>query len=252
LNKEESKMYNSWIDWAVRAGIESEILAYLSIKKDDFFNFSATSPYPTPRSWVAADQWLKMYKKGKMNYEELRKALAGTVGPEVAEKFTTFIMIGNLRVPVDVKKAKEELFIELENIPNEVPVMSYHPEMKAYSLVFLIAAGYRPDLLWTFKRYEDGYKVDNIVFHQHEILHFTLVMSLEAMISVKEWLINCGCSENEATEIVCYQLNTLFDWINKQYNEVIEKRGKVGVQVILDAIRVLIIERYYKVLGCKI
>ena len=251
MNEEEKKMYSNWINWAIKAGIESEIIAYLLIKNTDFFKFSATMPYPTPRSWSAADQWLKMFKKGKMNYDELRKALAGTIGPEVAERFTTFIMIGSLRVPVDVKKAKEEVFVELESIPSEVPIMSYHPEMKLQSLVSLIACGYKPDLLWTFKRYEAGYKVDNIVFHLHEIMHYTLVMSLEAMISVKDWLIEEGISKKEATEIVCYQLNTLFDWINKQYKEVVEKRGKVGVQIILDAIRSLMVQRYYKVLGCK-
>ncbi len=241
-----------WLDWALRSGIEPEIISYLVVKTSDFFNFSVTKPYATPRSWTYADQWLKMYKKGMITWEQFRKCLAGTLGPSVGENFAAFVMIGGAIVPIDVEKAKEEIIYEIDYLPPEVPIAPRNEETKEQSLIFLIASGYRPDLYKTLANYKDGYTPpgSSVVIHFNEMIHYILTMSIDMIVSVKYALISSGMDRKTATEIACDLLSRLWEWSEEQYKE-LDKIGEVTAQVTVHAIQVIIEEKYKQMLGCK-
>lgn len=77
-----------WIQWALGAGISSEILAYLKWRPENLHNHSRDqAAYPTPRSWEFVSQILQA---GASKQEE-EALIAGAVGDGPASEFYLFL-----------------------------------------------------------------------------------------------------------------------------------------------------------------
>ena len=96
---------DSWIEWALRHGVDKRIIAYLKFKPDQLFNFMPDSPenaFPTPRSW--AEYVNKMIKDIDYTNPMFQKYVAMAVGSGVAVEFTAF---QRLKEKIDFKQILE-------------------------------------------------------------------------------------------------------------------------------------------------
>jgi MoxR-like ATPase len=87
-----------WCRWAVRAGIRSEIIAFLRFKPALLHDADATSDqnaWPTPRSWEMASNVLKgmASKTGTLAAETEAQLLEGTIGPAATAEFVGFLRL---------------------------------------------------------------------------------------------------------------------------------------------------------------
>jgi MoxR-like ATPase len=84
-----------WCRWAVRAGIRSEIIAFLRFKPALLHDADATSDqnaWPTPRSWEMASNVLKGVA-GIWAAETEAQLLEGTIGPAATAEFVGFLRL---------------------------------------------------------------------------------------------------------------------------------------------------------------
>jgi len=100
--------FNSWFDWAIDAGINAEVLAYLSNAKGDLNKFNARSAeraYATPRSWTFVSDIME--DAGESSEGDLMELVAGTVGEGTAQSFIAYRAIGkDLPTPADILSGK--------------------------------------------------------------------------------------------------------------------------------------------------
>ena len=87
-----------WCRWAVRAGIRSEIIAFLRFKPALLHDADATSDknaWPTPRSWEMASNVLKGMagRTGIAAAETEAQLLEGTIGPAATAEFLGFLRL---------------------------------------------------------------------------------------------------------------------------------------------------------------
>jgi MoxR-like ATPase len=87
-----------WCRWAVRAGIRSEIIAFLRFKPALLHDADATSDqnaWPTPRTWEMASNVLKGMagKTGISVAETEAQLLEGTIGPAATAEFVGFLRL---------------------------------------------------------------------------------------------------------------------------------------------------------------
>jgi hypothetical protein len=80
-----------WTDWAIGAGLESNVIAFINWRSELLFAFNPESnekAFCSPRSWEFASNIIKM-SKGTM----LQELLEGTVGKGAAAEFTAFLKV---------------------------------------------------------------------------------------------------------------------------------------------------------------
>jgi len=87
-----------WCRWAVRAGVRSEIIAFLRFKPALLHDGDVTSDqnaWPTPRSWQMASNVLKGMsgKVGSAAVEIEAELLEGTIGPAATAEFVGFLRL---------------------------------------------------------------------------------------------------------------------------------------------------------------
>lgn len=79
--------FDSWLDWAIMKGLDSDVIGYLSQHKGDLFDFdpsSASHSFATPRSWTFVSESIS---DEDMTDKEITDVIAGTVGEGIAHKF---------------------------------------------------------------------------------------------------------------------------------------------------------------------
>jgi MoxR-like ATPase len=87
-----------WCRWAVRAGIRSEIIAFLRFKPALLHDADATldqNAWPTPRTWEMASNVLKGMagRTGIAAAETEAQLLEGTIGPAATAEFVGFLRL---------------------------------------------------------------------------------------------------------------------------------------------------------------
>lgn len=66
--------YEAWKEWAINEEVESCVLSYLDIRKDDFYKVENTidgRSFVTPRGWVDLSNMIKLYKMNDIEVDEL-------------------------------------------------------------------------------------------------------------------------------------------------------------------------------------
>jgi hypothetical protein len=138
--------FPSWLDWAVKNQIHTDVVGYLSFAKQDLYDFDAKSSsraFATPRSWTFVSELLEDEDLDDVTATDL---IAGTVGEGLAVKFMAHRKIsGKLPKPEDVLSGKAK---ELE--VKEVSAM--------YSLVI--------SMCYELKDSIDSKRVDDKKFHE--------------------------------------------------------------------------------------
>ena len=85
--------WKTWFDWAIKRGIHPDIISFLApeYRRESYLlKFSLDKPFPSPRSWEFVHKILKMH----LSEPELKEAIIGAVGPEVALEFFAWRRLG--------------------------------------------------------------------------------------------------------------------------------------------------------------
>jgi hypothetical protein len=80
--------FASWQNWAVNAGIHTDVVGYLSFAKNDLYDFdnkSSSRAFATPRSWTFVSQILE--DEADTDNDTMFNLVAGAVGEGLAVKF---------------------------------------------------------------------------------------------------------------------------------------------------------------------
>lgn len=80
---------NDWKDWAVPAGVHPIVIGFLNFRSALLHDFDPSRDdlaFATPRSWVSASKFIKIYGSVKAGF----KMIAGTIGEGPAGELKTF------------------------------------------------------------------------------------------------------------------------------------------------------------------
>ena len=83
---------DEWKDWAMKNGIQDEIVSFLNYKQDRLFYFDPkvhTRQFPTPRSWEFVSRLMGQLE----SYRHAAVLLAGGLGEGVANEFMGFLRV---------------------------------------------------------------------------------------------------------------------------------------------------------------
>jgi hypothetical protein len=82
--------FNCWVEWATKNNISSEIIKFLSFRKELFYKppTDSETAFPTPRSWEMLSRQLTSWQD---NLEIVEELACGIVGPGTAYEFTRFL-----------------------------------------------------------------------------------------------------------------------------------------------------------------
>src|SRR3989344_1760135 len=85
---------DDWREWAIRSGVKSEVIEFISFRPDLLFQFDPRrheNAFPTPRSWEFASKILK--SQNGLSNEIVHKVIEGTVGMGAAAEFKGYLQI---------------------------------------------------------------------------------------------------------------------------------------------------------------
>lgn len=80
--------FDDWVEWATNNGVSSDVVGYLTAKKNDLWKFDPKSPehaFPTPRSWVFVSDILQ--DSDDFAESEIIDMIIGTIGEGTARQF---------------------------------------------------------------------------------------------------------------------------------------------------------------------
>ena len=85
--------HKEWMEWAIKKGVDSRILAYLSFRPNHLLDFKPDHndrTFACPRTWWFAHCMIE----GRTQMDEIDRALlAGTIGAGVSAEFLSFIQV---------------------------------------------------------------------------------------------------------------------------------------------------------------
>lgn len=96
LHIEVEGSYNSWIDWAVKARVNPQVIGFLSFRPDRLFGFDTKNDdlaFATPRSWEMVSNILNNVNE---DTDKMYPMIAGLVGIGNAIEFRSFCRHNNL------------------------------------------------------------------------------------------------------------------------------------------------------------
>ena len=104
-----------WREWAYKTCIDEKIIAYISYKNENLFNFDVKKDqksFATPRSWEYVDKILKSELESSL----LLDAISGAIGKEVAVEFLSYIKVMNRLPDIDqiLKRGEGEYSLEVD------------------------------------------------------------------------------------------------------------------------------------------
>jgi len=89
---------DEWRDWAIRKGVQAEVLAFLRWRPELLMNFNAKEKnFPCPRTWEFVSNVLK-YETDPI---QRRVSVSGSIGVEAAAEFIGFLNVWNSLPDVD-------------------------------------------------------------------------------------------------------------------------------------------------------
>ena len=110
---------DDWKQWAIPAGIDSQIIGWLSWKSTNLFKFEANGDdvaFPSPRSWEMVDKYLKIFGSIEAAYP----LIAGSIGKGAATEFKGYIKV------FDKLPNIKEIYDGIEkNVPSNDPGLLY-------------------------------------------------------------------------------------------------------------------------------
>jgi hypothetical protein len=109
IHLEMTPDFEDWQNWALDAGLNAEVVGYITANKMDLMNFdprTASRAFATPRSWTFVSDLLP--REGEaISDSRLHDLIAGTVGDGIATKFMAHRAVaGKLPNPTDILSGK--------------------------------------------------------------------------------------------------------------------------------------------------
>ena len=106
---------DDWVGWALGAGIEDEVIAFLRFRPELLFKFDPTrfneKAFPTPRTWEKVSRILTTFKKKNLPPDGMFfEAVRGCVGEGPAAEFCSYCRLWS-KIPTF-----EEILLDPENI----------------------------------------------------------------------------------------------------------------------------------------
>ena len=102
-----SSNYDDWEDWAIKSGVNPEVIGFVSSHKQYLFNFDpkgASAAFCTPRSWSTVSDVLNL---GQGSERAIRNLISGTVGEGVAVEFMAYRELAHaMPNPMDVLEGR--------------------------------------------------------------------------------------------------------------------------------------------------
>lgn len=105
--------FDSWLDWAIDAGQNADVISYISTYKSSLYDFDpngASKSFPTPRSWEFVSNFLNSGigdKATPLTDSETRSLVTAAVGAGEGVKFMTHLKVGkDLPKPADILSGK--------------------------------------------------------------------------------------------------------------------------------------------------
>lgn len=162
---------DDWMDWAIKHNISSDTRGYIRFRPANLFTEKiepGARAFPTPRSWVFADQIIKAEMPQDITYDLLK----GTIGEGVAVEFIGFlkeaanlpsidqILLAPDKVEVPKSVSTKHALIsalETQTTPTNLErLMKYVKRMdKEFEVVFLTSAMRHNDALKSTKFFID-------------------------------------------------------------------------------------------------
>ena len=102
LHIEIEGSFDSWLNWAMKAGVNEKVVGYLSYRTDRLFGFDAKNDdlaFATPRSWEMVSNLLNNVSD---DVETMYPLVAGLVGNGVAYEFRSWCKMSNLPKVEDI------------------------------------------------------------------------------------------------------------------------------------------------------
>lgn len=88
--------FDSWRKWAMRKGIDSRIVGFLSFSRDKLMMFDSANEdlaFATPRSWEMVSNVLNNTNKDSEKFDEVFELVAGLVGMGTALEFRSWLNV---------------------------------------------------------------------------------------------------------------------------------------------------------------
>lgn len=115
----------AWSDWALRSGVDPNIVGYINYKPEVLFSFnpeSSEKAFPTPRSWEFASKIMQL----GLNQQMFTETLNGTIGQGATAEFMSFLRLQTELPDID------EIFKGSDFVPKKLDLK--------YALVAALAA----------------------------------------------------------------------------------------------------------------
>ena len=95
LHIEVEGSFTSWLNWAMKSGVNQKVIGFLSFRTDKLFGFDAKSDdlaFATPRSWEMVSNILNTVAD---DVNTVYPMVAGLVGTDTAIEFRTWCKVWN-------------------------------------------------------------------------------------------------------------------------------------------------------------
>ena len=168
LHIEIEGSFDSWLNWAMKAGINEKVIGYLSYRTDRLFGFDAKTDdlaFATPRSWEMVSNLLNNVSD---NVAKIYPLIAGLVGNGTAYEFRSWCKMTNLPKVEDIFIGKEKKLPETSDALYAVvaSMVSYARDCKydlekignSLSYACNMPADYVAFLLKNYETFAEDYK----------------------------------------------------------------------------------------------
>lgn len=168
LHIEIEGSFDSWLNWAMKAGINEKVIGYLSYRTDRLFGFDAKSDdlaFATPRSWEMVSNLLNNVSD---NVAKIYPLIAGLLGNATAYEFRSWCKMTNLPKVEDIFNGKEKhlpetsdaLYAVVASMVSYARDCKYDLEKMGHSLNYAydMPADYVAFLLKNYETFSDDYK----------------------------------------------------------------------------------------------
>ena len=156
LNMESD--YLQWIHWAVEAGIEQEVIAFISTFPEYLHQKNGDDVRATPRSYERVSKTYKLYKAQKDSIPRavFLNVIKGNVGKVIAEEFISFVEAQHLPLIgyEDVFRGDKLHESVIENVKNESHTRLY---LSAINILKNIASNMKDDV------YAPSYYINRLI-----------------------------------------------------------------------------------------
>lgn len=95
LHIEVDGSFNSWKEWAIKAGVNDKVIGFLSFRQNHLMNFDPSSEeyaFATPRSWEMVSNILNHVDP---DVDKMYSLIAGVIGTGLAIEFRTWAKVYN-------------------------------------------------------------------------------------------------------------------------------------------------------------